>query len=147
MFRVSYGRPRWRFWWPRKRKTPSSLHPRFCNQCGLEFVDGPMPDARKVFTVGNVGAVVYPAGNWRRGDCVLRFGRWKAPFKGKLELSEFVPHDDLDDLIQVAALAREFTRKRSHAARSELRLANGFDSKRATPSAPAGGHARGRSRR
>ena len=37
MFRVSYGRPRWRFWWPRKRKYPTSLHPRFCKHCGLEF--------------------------------------------------------------------------------------------------------------
>lgn len=147
MFRVSYGRPRWRFWWPRKRKHPTSLHPRFCKHCGLEFVDGPMPNSRKVFTVGNIGAVVYPAGNWRRGDCVVRFGRWKAPFKGKLELSEFVPHDDLDDLIQVAALAREFTHKRSHAVRTGLRLANGFDSNRATPPAKAGGQAHGRPRR
>jgi hypothetical protein len=113
----------------------------------VEFVDDPMPNPATVITVGHVGAVVYPAGNWRRGECLVRFGRWKAPFKGKLELSEFVPQDDLDDLIQVAALAREFTRNRSRAARSEVRLANGFDSHRAAPPAPAGGQAHGRSRR
>jgi hypothetical protein len=113
----------------------------------VEFVDDPMPNPATVITVGHVGAVVYPAGNWRRGDCVVRFGRWKAPFKGRLELSEFVPQEDLNDLLQVAALARDFTRERSRAARPEARFANGFDSNRAAPPANAGGQAHGRSRR
>ncbi len=148
MFRVSYGRPRWRTWWPRTRKHPTSLHPRFCKHCGLEFVDGPMPNPLTVFTHGHVAAIVYPAGSWRKGDCVVRFGRWKAPYKGQLQLSEFVPHEDLDDLLTVAALAREFTASRGHAARGGMRFANGFGSNGATPPATsAGGHAHGRSRR
>jgi hypothetical protein len=77
----------------------------------------------------------------------VRFGRWKAPFKGRLELSEFVPQEDLDDLLQVAALAREFTRERSRAARPEARFANGFDSNRAAPPANTGGQAYRRSHR
>jgi hypothetical protein len=148
MFRVSYGRHRWRNWWPRKRKHPTSLHPQFCKHCGVEFVDGPMPQPLDVITRGNVVAAVYPSGGWRKGECVVRFGRWKAPYKGHLQMSEFVPHEDLDDLLQVAALARGFTVSRGHAARDGMRIAKGFVSNGATPPAKsAGGHTQGRSRR
>jgi len=72
----------------------------------------------------------------------------ESPYKGQLQMSEFVPHEDLDDLLKVAALAREFSASRGHTARNGMRYAKGFVSIGATPPAKsAGGHTHGRSRR
>jgi hypothetical protein len=51
--------------------------------------------------------LLFPAGSWRRNGSVLRIGRWK-PGAGRFYLSEFVPHEELEDVERVIAQVREY---------------------------------------
>jgi hypothetical protein len=72
----------------------------------MPFQDGPMPNETRRVDEGNIGCVVYPAGGFRKKEVVVRFGRWRAS-NGRFYLSEFVPQEDLDDLLTVVTKARQ----------------------------------------
>jgi hypothetical protein len=76
------------------------VNEKFCRKCGMPFQEGPMPKAIDRFQEGNIGAEVYPAGNFRQREVVVQFGRWKA-VSGKFYLSELVPIDEIADLLAV----------------------------------------------
>lgn len=60
-----------------------------------------MPREVRQYQVGNTGVIVYPAGGFgRRPGFVVRCGRWKAS-GSKFFLSEFVPLEELADLLAV----------------------------------------------
>lgn len=112
MYRVRYGRKQWRTRWPWRWLFPLTVDDRFCRTCGLPYHNGPIPREVKQFTAGNVGAVIYPGGNFGRGSLSVKFGRWKSGSRD-LYLSEFIAADELDDLLFVAAQARRYIAERS----------------------------------
>jgi len=65
-----------------------------------------MPKVIDRFQVGSIGAEVFPAGTFRQKDIVVHFGRWKAS-SGKFFLSEFVPIDEVADLLAVVQQVQE----------------------------------------
>ena len=65
-----------------------------------------MPEPVKQFTKNDVGAQILPAGSFRRGAQVLRVGRWK-PSRGSHELGNFIPLDEIADLVCVIEAAKE----------------------------------------
>ena len=75
---------------------------RFCRACGLPFHEGPLPKESNSFSSGNVTAVVYPAGGFRRNEYVVRIARVKGSGRG-LYLSEFIPVNELDDVLSTLA--------------------------------------------
>jgi hypothetical protein len=102
MNRVKHHRKRWRMRWPWRWLFPLRIDERFCPECGFPFHEGPMPKELKRFDSHSITALVFPAGGFRRNEYVVKFGRWKAG-RGNLYLSEFIPTQDLDDLLKAYA--------------------------------------------
>jgi hypothetical protein len=107
MYRVRRNVRPWRTRWPLKKWWPKKMDERFCRECNLPYINGPLPKEIRQFYAGNVAAILFPAGDWRRERFVVRTGRWR-PGSGKFYLSEFVPDDELDDLEVVIAQVREY---------------------------------------
>ncbi|MCY2994748.1 MAG: hypothetical protein NTY19_43840 [Planctomycetota bacterium] len=78
----------------------------------MPFHEGPLPREVNRYRDGNVEGLVFPAGGFRRSEFVVRFGRWKAGGH-KFFLSEFIPEDELDSLLEVVTQAREKYRTRT----------------------------------
>ena len=72
----------------------------------MPFHEGPLPKEVVRFDVRNVAAFVFPSGGFRKGEYVIRVGRWKSGGK-QFYSSEFIPAEDLDDLLAVVAMAKE----------------------------------------
>ena len=107
MYRVRYGRKRWRTRWPWKWLFPLTVDERFCPECRLPYQNGPHPKEKKQFTSGEVAAIVYPAGGWKRGDYCVRFGRWRSHGRDYF-LSQYFSEEDLDDLAKVTVQAHGY---------------------------------------
>lgn len=113
MYRIRHGRKRWRTAWPWSWLYPLTVDERFCRKCGLPFHNGPLPREVKRFNVENVGALIFPAGSWGRGSqFAIRFGRWKQASRDFC-FSEYIPSDELDNLIEVVDRVREFIDERT----------------------------------
>ena len=101
MYRVRRSRKKpWRKRWPLKKLWPQKVDQRFCQECGLPFLNGPLPKEIRHFQSGNVATLLLPSGDWRRRRFVVTIGRWKSS-SGRFYLSEFVPDEELDDLARV----------------------------------------------
>lgn len=110
MYRVKHHRKRWRTRWPWKRVFPLRVDERYCRECGFPFHKGPLPKEIAHFDSGSISALVFPAGGFRRNEYVVRFGRWRAGGK-QLYLSEFIPTQDLDDLLKSFAQLEHWLQK------------------------------------
>ena len=97
---------RWRNRWPFKMWIKPRLDERFCRECSLPYLHGPLPEEIGQFHSGNVAAVLLPKAGWKERYTV-RIGRWK-PSAGRYFLSEFIPSDEVADLELVVAQLREF---------------------------------------
>ena len=117
MFRVRNNQKRWRLKWPWRRLWPLKVDERFCRECGMPFHEGPLPQEVNRYRDGNVEGLLFPAGGFRRGEFVVRVGRWKAGGQ-KFFLSEFIPEEELDSLLDVVQQAREVYRSRTRARRA-----------------------------
>ncbi len=106
MYRSRNYRSRWRSSWLWTRLFPPRVDERFCTKCRMPFHDGPMPKEVSCFMADNVAVLVFPAGNWRKDEFVLRVGRWKAGGK-QFYCSEFIPAADIDSLITAAVMAKK----------------------------------------
>lgn len=100
MYRVRRNYDQWKMRWPWRLIFRPKVNERYCRHCGMPFQNGPMPESIKRFDEGNIGCLVFPAGGYRKHDVVVRFGRWRAS-SGRFYLSEFVPTEDLGDLLLV----------------------------------------------
>ncbi len=72
----------------------------------MPFHEGPVPKEVVRFDAGSVSAFIYPAAGYRRGEFVIRVGRWKSGGK-QFYSSEFIPMADIDDLLAVVAMAKD----------------------------------------
>lgn len=106
MYRSRNQKKRWRRKWPWKVLFPLRVDERFCSECQMPYHEGPLPKEARRFDVRNVAAFVFPSGGFRRNELVIRVGRWRAGGK-QFYSSEFVPFDDIDDLLAVLQLAKE----------------------------------------
>ena len=100
MNRIRHHRKRWRIRWPWRWLFPLPVDERFCPECRFPFHEGPLPREVAHFDSGSICAVVYPSGGFRRNEYVVKFGRWRTSGRS-LYHSEFIPAQDLDDLIRV----------------------------------------------
>jgi len=107
MYRVRRKGKPWRTRWPFKKWWPKKVDERFCPECSLPYVNGPLPKEIAQFHSGNVAAILFPAGDWKRERFVVTIGRWK-PSSGRFYLSEFVPDEELDDVEEVTTQVREY---------------------------------------
>lgn len=117
MFRVRHNRKRWRLKWPWRHLFPLKVDERFCRECGMPFHEGPLPKEVMRYRDGYIEGLVFPAGSFRRGEFVLRLGRWKGGGQ-KFFLSEFIPQDELDSLLTVVTQARNDYRTSTRARRA-----------------------------
>jgi hypothetical protein len=117
MFRVRNNRKRWRMKWPWSWIFPLKVDERFCRECGLPFHEGPLPKEVARYCNEYVEGLVYPAGSFRRNECVVRFGRWKLGGREQF-LSEFIPEAELDCLLAVVTEARDEYYRRAQARRA-----------------------------
>ncbi len=106
MLRIRNNQKRWRLKWPWRLFFPLRVDERYCPECGLPYHEGPLPQALKRYCANNIEGLVYPAGGYRRGEFVVRFGRWRVG-SGKFFLGEFVPEEELDSLLMVVNQARD----------------------------------------
>jgi hypothetical protein len=81
------------------------VNERFCPKCSMPFQDGAMPAPLDTFDKGNIAGRVYPSGGYRKNEVVIRVGRLRAG-RDSFYLSEFIPLEDLNDLIDVASTLR-----------------------------------------
>ena len=116
MYRVRSSKKRWRRKWPWRVLFPLRVDDRYCKECGLPYHEGPVPEPTAHFRSGNIEAQLFPAGSFRRGDQVVRVGRWKTGGH-RFFLSEFIPEEDLDELTKVILQARDGYRKRKRTRR------------------------------
>ena len=107
MYRVRYGRKRWRTKWPLRKWFPPVVDERLCKKCGLPHQDGPPPKHQNSFAFGQMGGYAYPSGGSKRRELAFEFGRVKQ-FGNNFKLLHFVPEDDLDDLLEVVTQARAY---------------------------------------
>lgn len=122
VYRSRNQRKRWRLKWPWKHLFPLRVDERFCRHCGLPYHEGPLPQEVKRCFVDNVAAIIFPAGSWRKGEFVIRVGRWRAGGK-QFYCSEFIPAADIDNLLAVVELAREEISALQVLSRAEARKA------------------------
>lgn len=122
MYRSRNQRKRWRLKWPWKHLFPLRVDERFCNQCGLPYHEGPLPQVVGYCFVDNVVAQFFPAGSWRKGEFVIRVGRWRTGGK-QFYCSEFIPAADIDNVLAVVELAREKLSELQEQSRAEAREA------------------------
>lgn len=114
MNRIKHGQKRWRMKWPWNRLFPLRIDERFCRECGLPYHHGPLPKELAQFTSGNVAVVIYPAGNFgNRHTFAMKVGRWKA-FSGTFQFSPYIPEEEFEDLVKVAARIRKFLESRQN---------------------------------
>ena len=106
MYRSRNQRKRWRLKWPWKHFFPLRVDERFCRECRMPYHEGPLPTEVKRCFVDNVAAFVFPAGGYRKAEYVIRVGRWKSGGK-QFYCSEFIPAEDIDNLLAAVELARE----------------------------------------
>lgn len=104
MYRVrrNFG---WKTRWPWKLFFFPKVNERFCPKCSMPFQDGTMPAPLDKFDKGNIAGCVYPSGGYRKNEVVIRVGRLRAG-RDSFYLSEFIPLEDLNDLIDVASTLR-----------------------------------------
>ncbi|MDQ3329252.1 MAG: hypothetical protein M3552_01145 [Planctomycetota bacterium] len=100
----------------------------------MPFVNGSIPEKVREFQSGNVAAILYPSGDYRRERVVIQLGRWK-PGAGRFFLSEYVPEEELDDLDEVIVQVREYFAARAQAPRGRRRFA--AQEKQCSESAPS----------
>jgi hypothetical protein len=112
MFHVRNDRRRWRLRWPWRWLFPLKVVERYCRECGMPYNDGPLPKEVTSYRAGDVGVQVFPAGSFRRGELVVRVGRWRSSW-GKPFLSDFIPESELDDLASATLQARNDYRART----------------------------------
>lgn len=106
MYRVRRNNNHWKRRWPWRWFYRPKIDERTCRHCGLPYQNGPLPDSIHRFDVGNIGCLVFPAGGYRQHEKVVRFGRWRAG-RSEFYLSEFIPTEDLDDLLKVIVQTQE----------------------------------------
>ena len=106
MYRSRNQRKRWMLKWPWKHFFPLRVDERFCPECKLPFHEGPLPKELACCSVDNIAAFIFPAGGFRRGEYVVRVGRWKTGGK-QFYCSEFIPASDIDNVLAVVELAKE----------------------------------------
>lgn len=106
MYRVRRDFDRWKQRWPWSWIFRSQVNERFCRKCGLPFQDGPMPKHVQRFQKGNMCALVFPAGGFRKKEFVVRVGRWRAS-NGRFFCSEYLPTEDLFDALDVLQQAAD----------------------------------------
>ena len=118
MYRIRRNYNQWRERWPWRWIFTPKVNERFCRHCGLPFQEGTMPEPIGKYQQGSIGVLVFPAGGFRQKEFVVRFGRWKAS-GGRFYLSEYVPTDELANLLTVAhKVQNELTQpQRTRAAR------------------------------
>jgi hypothetical protein len=96
--------------WQRKRPWKYFISPRvderFCPECRMPYHEGPLPKEVAQFNSDSVTVFIFPAGGWRKGEYVIRLGRWKAGRK-QLFASEFIPDQEIPQLLEVVELARK----------------------------------------
>ena len=104
MYRVrrNFG---WKTQWPWRLFFLPKVNERFCPKCSMPFQDGAMPAPLDTFDKGNIAGRVYPSGGYRKNEVVIRVGRLRAG-RDSFYLSEFIPLEDLNDLIDVASTLR-----------------------------------------
>ena len=112
MYRVRRNKNLWRTRWPFRIWWPPKMDERFCSQCSLPYINGPQPQEIEQFCAGNVAAILFPSGDWKRERCSIRFGRWR-PSAGKWFFSEFIPDEEFDDLEQVIVQVRDYFAERA----------------------------------
>ncbi len=95
----------WKTRWPWKLFFFPKVNERFCPKCSMPFQDGTMPAPLATFDKGNITGCVYPSGGYRKNEVVIRVGRLRAG-RDSFYLSEFIPLEDLNDLIDVASTLR-----------------------------------------
>ena len=110
MFRVRNDRRRWRLRRPWKWIFPTKIVERNCRECGFPYNDGPLPDIVASFWTNDVSIQLFPAGSSRRGELVVRVGRWRNSL-GKPVLSDWIPENELEDLARSALQALAHYRK------------------------------------
>src|SRR3972149_7727255 len=111
MFRVRNNHKRWRMKWPWRWLFPLKVDERFCRECGMPFHEGSLPKELGRYRDQNVEGLLFPAGGFRSGEFVVRFGRWKGG--QKFYLSEFIPENELESLLEVVKQARDAYRTRA----------------------------------
>lgn len=105
MYRSRNQRKQWRTKWPWRVLFPLKVDDRFCPKCQMPFHEGPLPKEVNRISEGNVTALVFRAGTFRRDEYVIRIGRWKAGGK-QFYCSEFIPAAEIDDVLAVVELAK-----------------------------------------
>lgn len=106
MYRSRNQQKRWRRKWPWRVMFPLRVDERFCPECRMPYHEGPLPKEAQRFDVCNVAVFAFPAGSLRRGENVIRVGRWKAGGK-QFYASEFIPVAEIDDLLAAIQKAKE----------------------------------------
>lgn len=106
MYRSRNYRSRWKSSWLWKKLFPPKVDERFCPKCRMPFHEGPFPKELDCFLAENVAVLLYPAGSWRKGEYVVRVGRWKTGSR-QFYCSEFIPATELDQLIAAAQMAKQ----------------------------------------
>jgi hypothetical protein len=106
MYRSRNQRKRWRLKWPWRLIFPLRIDERYCRECGFPFHEGPLPQEIKRCFEDNVVGIIFPAGGWRKGEYVIRVGRWKAGGK-QFYCSEFIPAADIDNVVAVVEQVKE----------------------------------------
>ena len=114
MHRIRNNPHYWKRRWPWRWFIPLRVNDRFCRECGLPYHEGPLPEAVDKFRDGDVEIQRFTAGSHRRGDYMIRVGRWKGSGR-RLFLSEFFPERELDVVIDALCRARkEWSEPRRH---------------------------------
>ncbi len=99
-----FNREKWPWSWFRRRQ---KIRERFCPKCERPYLETPLPREVEQFVSGSAAALVYSMRRFGRKQFVVRVGRWQSSARG-MWLADLVEHDDLHDLIEVTAKAREY---------------------------------------
>ncbi len=122
MYRVRRNRNLWRTRWPFRKWFPPRIDERFCTGCSLPYLNGSVPEKVREFQSGNVAAILYPSGDYRRERLVIQLGRWK-PGAGRWFLSTYISEEEVEDLDEVIVQVREYLAARAKAPRGRRRFA------------------------
>jgi hypothetical protein len=111
MFHVHDDLRNWRSRWPWKWLFPLKVAERYCRKCGFPYSNR-LPAEVASYRANDVSVQVFPAGNNRRGELVVRVGRWRSSW-GRPYLSDFIPESELDDLASATSQALDLYRART----------------------------------
>lgn len=110
LYRARKQRKRWRLKWPWSVIFPIKIDERFCRECGLPFHEGPIPKTLDSVTVNSVTSLIFPPVGFRKGEYMIRLGKWIGG-KHNLYCSEFITPSDLDDMELVIERTREAVKR------------------------------------